>query len=34
VPADDPTVTEALWAEEAQRRFRGKVIIGKDLLEI
>jgi ribonuclease BN (tRNA processing enzyme) len=34
VPADDPTVTEALWAEAAQRRFRGRVIVGRDLLEI
>jgi len=34
VPADDATVTEAVWIEAAQRHFRGKVLVGKDLLEI
>ena len=34
VPADDPQVTEQLWMEAAQSHFRGKVILGKDLLEI
>lgn len=34
VPADDPQVTERLWIEAAQSRFRGKVILGRDLLEI
>ena len=34
VPADDPQVTGRMWTEAAQSRFRGKVILGRDLLEI
>jgi ribonuclease BN (tRNA processing enzyme) len=34
VPPDDPEVTEAMWLEAARRRFRGKVIVGRDLLEV
>ena len=34
VPADDPQVTDEMWIEAAQSRFQGKVILGRDLLEI
>ena len=34
VPADDPQVTEPMWIEAPQRRFRGTVVVGKDLLVI
>jgi ribonuclease BN (tRNA processing enzyme) len=34
VPADDPEVTEQMWAEAARTYFRGSVIVGKDLLEV
>jgi ribonuclease BN (tRNA processing enzyme) len=34
VPADDPEVTENMWIEAASTHFRGKIIVGKDLLEI
>ena len=34
VPADDPTVTERMWADAARTHFTGKVIVGRDLLEI
>jgi ribonuclease BN (tRNA processing enzyme) len=34
VPADDPLVTARMWMEAAQSRFKGKVILGRDLLEI
>jgi len=34
VPADDPQVTDEMWIEAAQSRFRGKVILGRDLMEI
>lgn len=34
VPPDDPEVTEAMWLEAARRRFRGTVIVGRDLLEV
>jgi ribonuclease BN (tRNA processing enzyme) len=34
VPADDPAVTERMWIDAARTHFRGRVIVGKDLLEI
>jgi ribonuclease BN (tRNA processing enzyme) len=34
VPADDPQVTDQMWTDAAQSRFRGKVVLGEDLLEI
>ena len=34
IPADDPDVTEHIWAEAARIHFRGSVIVGRDLLEI
>ncbi len=34
VPADDPSVTDEMWAEGAKQNFNGKVIVGKDLMEI
>ena len=34
VPADDPLVTHEMWLEAARSHFRGKVILGKDLLEV
>jgi len=34
VPADDPTITEAMWIGAARVHFRGRVTVGKDLLEI
>ena len=34
VPADDPQVTDQMWIEAAQSRFRGAVVLGRDLLEI
>jgi ribonuclease BN (tRNA processing enzyme) len=34
VPAEDPHVTDQMWTDAAQSRFRGKVVLGKDLLDI
>lgn len=34
VPGDDPTITDEQWAQGVRRHFTGKVIVGKDLLEI
>ena len=34
IPADDPEVTEQIWADAARIHFRGVVIVGKDLLEV
>ena len=34
VPAEDPEVSEEMWREAARRHFRGRVILGHDLLEV
>jgi ribonuclease BN (tRNA processing enzyme) len=34
VPAEDARVTEEMWIEAARTHFRGRVIVGRDLLEI
>jgi len=33
-PPEDPDVTEQMWLDAAGKHFSGKVIVGKDLLEI
>jgi ribonuclease BN (tRNA processing enzyme) len=34
VPVDDPTLTDEMWMEGARPHFDGKIIVGKDLMEI
>jgi ribonuclease BN (tRNA processing enzyme) len=34
VPGDDPSITDEQWAEGARKHFSGKIIVGKDLMEI
>jgi ribonuclease BN (tRNA processing enzyme) len=34
VPVDDPSLTDEMWTEGAKTHFQGKVIVGKDLMEI
>jgi ribonuclease BN (tRNA processing enzyme) len=34
VPADDPDVTDQMWVDAARENFGGKIIVGKDLMEI
>jgi len=34
VPGDDPTITDEQWAEGVHKNFKGKVIVGRDLMEI
>lgn len=34
IPAEDPLVTEAMWLDAARRHFSGRVIVGRDLMEI
>jgi ribonuclease BN (tRNA processing enzyme) len=34
VPGDDPSITDEQWAEGVHKHFAGKVIVGKDLMEI
>ena len=32
--AEDPAVTERMWLDAAGRHFSGRIVLGKDLLEI
>jgi ribonuclease BN (tRNA processing enzyme) len=34
VPTDDPAVTDQMWLDAARAHFRGRVVVGKDLMEI
>ncbi|HJZ79392.1 MAG TPA: MBL fold metallo-hydrolase [Pyrinomonadaceae bacterium] len=34
VPGDDATITDEQWAEGVRKQFDGKIIVGRDLLEI
>jgi ribonuclease BN (tRNA processing enzyme) len=34
VPAEDPAVTDQMWIDAASTHFDGKIVVGKDLLEI
>jgi ribonuclease BN (tRNA processing enzyme) len=34
VPGGDPTITDQMWIDAASEHFRGRVIVGKDLMEI
>ena len=34
VPAEDSTITDAMWIDAARANFRGPIIVGRDLLEI
>jgi ribonuclease BN (tRNA processing enzyme) len=34
VPADDPAITPEMWLEAAGTHFRGRIVVGEDLMEI
>ena len=34
VPGDDPSITDDQWAEGVRKNFKGRIIVGKDLMEI
>ncbi|MBA4394978.1 MAG: MBL fold metallo-hydrolase [Desulfobacca sp.] len=34
VPVDDPSLTDDHWTEEARKYFKGKIVAGKDLMEL
>jgi ribonuclease BN (tRNA processing enzyme) len=34
VPGDDPSITDDQWAEGVRKHFKGRIIVGKDLMEI
>lgn len=34
VPGDDPSITDELWSAGARKHFKGRIIVGKDLMEV
>jgi ribonuclease BN (tRNA processing enzyme) len=34
VPGADPDITDEMWSEGARKHFKGRIIVGKDLMEI
>ena len=34
VPGSDPSITDEQWAEGARKHFKGRIVVGKDLMEI
>lgn len=34
VPGDDPSITDAQWSDGVRAHFKGRVIVGRDLMEI
>ncbi|HYJ47115.1 MAG TPA: MBL fold metallo-hydrolase [Pyrinomonadaceae bacterium] len=34
VPGDDPSITDEQWAQGVSKYFKGRIIVGKDLMEI
>jgi ribonuclease BN (tRNA processing enzyme) len=34
VPPDDPSITDEMWLQEARTHFDGRIVVGKDLMEI
>jgi len=34
VPGDDPSITDEQWSEGVRKTFKGRIIVGKDLMEI
>ena len=34
VPGDDPSITDDQWSAGARKHFKGRIIVGKDLMEI
>jgi ribonuclease BN (tRNA processing enzyme) len=34
VPGDDPSITDAMWADGVRKHYSGRIIVGHDLLEL
>jgi hypothetical protein len=34
VPPDDATITEQMWIDAARAQFSGRIVVGRDLLEV
>jgi ribonuclease BN (tRNA processing enzyme) len=34
VPGDDPSITDAMWADGVRKNFTGEIVVGRDLMTI
>ena len=34
VPGDDPAITDEMWAADVRKHYKGRIVVGRDLLEI
>ena len=34
IPSEDPAVTEAMWSDAARKHFGGRILVGRDLMEM
>jgi len=34
VPGDDPSITDEMWTEGVRKHYKGRIVVGKDLLEV
>jgi ribonuclease BN (tRNA processing enzyme) len=34
VPGDDPSITDAQWSKDVRKHFKGRIVVGKDLMKI
>jgi ribonuclease BN (tRNA processing enzyme) len=34
VPPDDPSITAEQWTEGVRKHFSGRIVVGKDLMEV
>jgi ribonuclease BN (tRNA processing enzyme) len=34
VPGDDPSITDEMWSAGPRRHYDGRIVVGRDLLEI
>ena len=34
VPGDDPSITDEMWIEDVRKHYGGRIVVGKDLMEI
>jgi hypothetical protein len=34
LPGDDATITDEQWSADVRKHFNGRIVVGKDLMEI
>jgi ribonuclease BN (tRNA processing enzyme) len=34
VPGDDPSITDEQWSDDVRKHFKGRIVVGRDLMEI